>query len=251
MISRQFIADLAIKLQTTELNVAREYCQHLFLSYFYKRTEAEKVLFKGGTALRIIFHSPRFSEDLDFSASNSQAVAVSEINQLIDDGLNDIKAEGIEAKKELNHGTQGETSGGYYAVIKLKMLEFDSELKIQISFRSPDKVVSNNGLIASEFIAPYSIVYLTESILISEKIEALLERKKPRDFFDLYFILKNPNLKDFIPKRKNLKTDLIKTILEAGDFERELKIFLPISYHGILKDFKDRLGREIEMHIAN
>ncbi|NQU83099.1 MAG: nucleotidyl transferase AbiEii/AbiGii toxin family protein [Parcubacteria group bacterium] len=251
MISRQFIADLATKLQTTEPNIAREYCQHLFLSYFYKRTEAEKILFKGGTALRIIFDSPRFSEDLDFSASNSQAVTVSEINQLIDDTLSDIETEGIEAKKEVNAGTKGETSGGYFAIVRLKMLEFDSELKIQISFRSPDKVISNNGLVVGEFIAPYSIVYLTERILISEKIEALLARKKPRDFFDLYFILKDPNLKDFIPKRKNLKTDLIRTISEAGDFERELKIFLPVSHHSLLKDFKDRLDREIEMHIAN
>ncbi len=66
MITRQFITELSTKNQTSEQNVAREYCQHLFLSYLYKRAGAEKLLFKGGTALRVIFKSPRFSEDLDF-----------------------------------------------------------------------------------------------------------------------------------------------------------------------------------------
>lgn len=34
---------------------------------FYQEKEAEAILFKGGTALRLIYQSPRFSEDLDFS----------------------------------------------------------------------------------------------------------------------------------------------------------------------------------------
>ena len=61
MISRQFITDLSTKYQTSEQNIAREYCQHLFLSYLYRLKGGEKMLFKGGTALRIVFQSPRFS----------------------------------------------------------------------------------------------------------------------------------------------------------------------------------------------
>ena len=48
-------------------NIVREYFQHIFLGELYKLPDAEKLLFKGGTALRIIYGSPRFSEDLDFS----------------------------------------------------------------------------------------------------------------------------------------------------------------------------------------
>src|SRR3989344_9199348 len=48
-------------------NIVREYFQHVFLAELYKLPDAEKLLFKGGTALRIIYGSPRFSEDLDFS----------------------------------------------------------------------------------------------------------------------------------------------------------------------------------------
>ncbi len=48
-------------------NIVREYFQHLFLAELYKFPDAGKLLFKGGTALRIVYGSPRFSEDLDFS----------------------------------------------------------------------------------------------------------------------------------------------------------------------------------------
>ncbi|MBN1444929.1 MAG: nucleotidyl transferase AbiEii/AbiGii toxin family protein [Candidatus Omnitrophica bacterium] len=58
---------MALQYKTTEINIAREYVQHLFLSSLYREKSSEKVLFKGGTALRIVFQSPRFSEDLDFS----------------------------------------------------------------------------------------------------------------------------------------------------------------------------------------
>lgn len=250
MISREFIKEIATKFQTSENNIAREYCQHLFLSYLNKLKDSQKLLFKGGTALRIIFQSPRFSEDLDFSAVNSGNITVPEINRLIDDVLLKMLEEGIEVSKNLNPGTDGSTTGGYFAIINIKMLDFSSELQIQISFRSPDQAIGNTTVVENSFVAPYLIHYLDEKILVSEKIEALLSRKKPRDFFDLYFILKNPVLVKNIPARENLKRDILEAIDKSDDFEKELKIFLPISFHPILKDFKERLKKEIEIHIG-
>lgn len=250
MITRQFIAELSTKLQTNETNIAREYCQHIFLSYFYKKQKSDKVLFKGGTALRIVFKSPRFSEDLDFSAINEGTITIAEINQLIDDTLINIRSEGIECEKILNAGTQGETTGGYFAIIKMKMLEFDSEIRLQISFRSPNETISNTALIQNEFIAPYVIIYLKESILVEEKMQALLKRKKSRDFFDLYFILRHNELVKFIPKIPDLKNKLFEIINQEKGLESELKIFLPVGYQTLLKDFKERLQKEIEIHIS-
>ena len=68
MISKETIIALACRYQTSEFpNIVREYFQHVFLSGLYQLPDAEKMLFKGGTALRIIYGSPRFSENLDFS----------------------------------------------------------------------------------------------------------------------------------------------------------------------------------------
>ena len=247
MITRQFITELSTKFQTSEQNIAREYCQHLFLSYLYKKNNSDKMLFKGGTALRIVFNSPRFSEDLDFSSNN---LSVLDINVLIDSTLNDLKNEGIQYEKRVNPGTQGETSGGYFAIISLRLLDFDSEIRIQVSFRNDKLLQSNSTLIQSDFLPPYTIIYLTEKILVKEKIQALIERAKPRDFFDLYFILRNQKLVKFIPKDiLNLKSRIY-SILKNG-WENELKVFLPISYHSILKDFKEKLAAEIETYIPN
>ncbi len=245
MISQQFITELSIKHQTSEQNIEREYCQHLFLSYLYKKKNSEKLLFKGGTALRIVFGSPRFSEDLDFSGYD---LSVGEINDLISSVLVDIGKEGFDFEREVNPGTEGETSGGYYAIIKFKSLEFDSEIRIQVSLRDKKGLRSNSQLIENDFIGPYVIVFLEESVLVKEKVQALLERYKPRDFFDLYFILRSQRLVSCVPKDiKNLKQRIME-ILKNG-WEKELKIFLPASYHHIVKDFKERLIKEVDIHI--
>ena len=51
------------KFQTTTDNVHREYAQHLFLSSLYQIENSNKILFKGGTAYRLAYKSPRFSEE--------------------------------------------------------------------------------------------------------------------------------------------------------------------------------------------
>jgi len=246
MIDRKFITELSTKLQTSEQNIAREYCQHLFLSYLYKKKLSENLLFKGGTALRIVFNSPRFSEDLDFSALND--LSIEDINNLIDAVLIDLKKEGIDCIKTVNTGTQGETTGGYYAVVNLKLLEFDSEIRVQISFRSKDAMQSSSALITNDFIPAYSITYLKEEILVREKVLALTDRAKPRDFFDLYFILKDRRLLSFFPREIPDIKSKIQEILNNG-WEKELKVFLPISYHALLKGLKERLEELIDIHI--
>lgn len=246
MISREFLTELATKYQTSEQNVAREYCQHLFLSYLYQQKAGEKLLFKGGTSLRIIFRSPRFSEDLDFSTYD---LSVADINVIIDEILAKLAKEGIQAKKEVNPGTEGQTSGGYYAIIHLILMEFDSEIRIQVSLRSKEELKSNSVLIENDFITPYTIIYLDESILVREKVLALLDRAKSRDFFDLYFILRNSELVKFVPKDILGLKEKIYDVLVNG-WEKELKVFLPVSHQALLKDFQDRLKREIETHIG-
>ena len=57
-----------IILRTPEPNVAREYVQHVLLASLFGGIKDEvKLAFKGGTALRLLRQSPRFSEDLDFT----------------------------------------------------------------------------------------------------------------------------------------------------------------------------------------
>ncbi|MDI6892404.1 MAG: nucleotidyl transferase AbiEii/AbiGii toxin family protein [Actinomycetota bacterium] len=244
MITQETIKTLATKYQTSECNIAGEYCQHLFLSYFYREKNSEEVLFKGGTALKIIYQSPRFSEDLDFSGFG---ISASSIEQLVESTLLEIEREGIEV--DIKESTK--TSGGYLAIINFSFLGHAVDVQLEISLRRKNETSGIVTLISSDLVPPYTVLQLPEEALVEEKIQALLSRKKPRDFYDLYFILRS---RLPIPSRYKKGHELKKKIMEIIkkgkiDFKRELKLFLPVSHHQILRNFEAALKNEIERYL--
>jgi len=54
-----------LKIDVTQ--VVREFWEVLILKGLFDSPEGKFLIFKGGTALRLVYGSPRFSEDLDFS----------------------------------------------------------------------------------------------------------------------------------------------------------------------------------------
>src|SRR4030067_2724016 len=48
-------------------NVAREYCQARVLQFLQEQGLFRSWIFHGGTALRLLYMLPRYSEDLDFA----------------------------------------------------------------------------------------------------------------------------------------------------------------------------------------
>ncbi len=236
MISISILDELAKRQQTTQLNIRREYVQHVFLSHFYRQTETDAFLFKGGTALRIVFGSPRFSEDLDFSSTLSKTKNIEEavINTLKEIEREGIQTEIIEAK---------ETTGGYLAEILFKLGSEQINILLQISKRNP-KDIGEVATITSGFIPAYIVVLLDRKRLVAEKIQALFTRAKPRDFYDLYFLIRSNLLEQeekelLVKAKKKLATTSI-------NFEQELKQFLPKSHWLIIRNFKVSLEREIE-----
>src|SRR5581483_9392999 len=128
MISNASIQELAHKSQTTELNVRREYVQHLFLAYFYQQPQTDKIYFKGGTALRMLYDSQRFSEHLDFSSS---LTAIHPIEQAVLGTLAEIARENIHP--DLNESKR--TSGGYLAIITFQLQVVTVSLQLDVSLR--------------------------------------------------------------------------------------------------------------------
>ena len=54
-----------------------------------------------------------------------------------------------------------------------------------------------------------------------------------------------------LEKGYNTSDEIAKNLnVPVGIIENELKIFLPVSYQALLKDFKERLQKEIEIHIS-
>ena len=245
MIEKRQVQELAGNWQTTIDNVAREYFQQLFLSRLYQENGSDGLLFKGGTALRIIWHSPRFSEDLDFTGVN---ITVKGIETLIEGARAKIEMEGIQTGIIESKSA----SGGYLAIFQFETNEYKSRIQIEVSLRPGKKGSGEAALIQSDLVVPYTLIHLKEEILIAEKIQACLTRGKSRDFYDLYFILRGRMaFKEAFIQDKQLKAKILKVVKSGKlDFKLELKAFLPVSQHIIIKGFPKILVAEIERNLA-
>lgn len=241
MLTLENLNEFTRKFQTIPKNIVREYIQHLFLSRLYKISEAEKLLFKGGTALKIIYGSPRFSEDLDFTGRN--IFQCREIDELFIIALSEIEKIGI----KISFKEAKPTTGGYLGVISYELLGIFGDMKFEISLRK-GKITSEVSTIISDYVPAYTVIHLSAAEIVKGKTAALLARKKPRDYYDLYFFLRHPELNKFVDK-KNLSKVL--TILEKEeiDFKKEFSILLPASHQMILKDFKNVLKGEMEKYL--
>lgn len=250
MISKELLQKLAIRYQTGVFpNIIREYFQHVFLSELYKLPAADNLLFKGGTALRIIYGSPRFSEDLDFSAFT---VDDQTLKKLVEDLFVSVlvKIEQMGIKVEIGEKSD-RTSGGYFGIATFNILDYQPVgVEINISARNGREMKGEVDSVANDFVPTYTLLHLPQDELVEEKIfGALLERKKPRDFYDLYFIMRRNMLSaDHKARLKNTKDSII-TDAKGIDFRGELGAFLPADQQAIIRDFQRALEAEINRQI--
>jgi predicted nucleotidyltransferase component of viral defense system len=239
MLSLENLKEFTKKFQTSEKNIVREYFQHLFLASLYKLPAAEKLLFKGGTALRFIYGSPRFSEDLDFTGWNIYCHKI--IDEIFINTLSEIEKQGIKT----SFREAKPTSGGYLGIVHYELYDFITDMKFEISLRSGKELTREITTIVNDYTPPYTICHLSGKDIVKEKVRALLSRKKPRDYYDLYFLLRHPELHKFVEKT-SLKKALENLEKEKINFKKELSVLLPISHQIILKNFKSNLIREIK-----
>ena len=239
-------------------NIVREYVQHLFLTELYQLPGSEKLLFKGGTALRIVYNSPRFSEDLDFSLFG---VAHNEIKSFVEHLFVSVlaKIEGTGIKIEISNKSTP-TSGGYVGLATLHTEGYAPiNIEINISSRNGDNVQGEVDSITNNFVptytlyhfpSTYSVAYtlyhLPQEKLVDEKVfGALIERKKPRDYYDLYFMMR----KGMLSVDQKGRLALIKEEIISGskqiNFQSELGTFLPVGQQAIIRDFSQTLEREM------
>ena len=240
MIEKYFLENLAIKNETSFRNILREYCQHLFLAEFYKKPLSEKFLFKGGTALRLLFGSPRFSEDIDFSATKN-SISYEKILEevLVNLSSENIKIDLLESKP---------TSGGHLAIISFFLLGERIELRNEISFRPKGVLEREMVVVASQIVPTYKVYALSKELMVREKVEALMARQKARDFFDLYFILRKEELRQVLKLNRGQRGKIIFQLenQEKTEIRKELKRLLPKSFWHVIKDLPAVLRREIE-----
>lgn len=239
MISRSQIKEFSASWQTQELSVAREYVQHVLLDILFQTKGVEaKLAFKGGTALRLLRNSPRFSEDLDFTGW----VKAYHVGEWLKQTAKEAARQGLDFKMPESN----ETSGGWFALMDTQVHDWPVRIEWNVSLRASGKAAPHETmLVTSPLWTSYSVTALETDEMVSEKIQALLRRKAPRDFYDLYFLMRaRLGIKRIVTARADLLRETAKLNVKA--VERELKEFLPRSQLAIAKQLRELLTREVE-----
>lgn len=246
MITKEQIDDLSELYQIDGFTIAREYLQLVFLSYLYGMGQGSRVYFKGGTAIRFLFGSPRFSEGLDFSTTYTKEQIVEIISRLEQKMRKELP--GLKITQAYS-GERGVRFG-----MKYQFADFKYPSVIRLDFNRVkqirDKAVSP---LLTEFpVMIFPLVsHLSGEEILTEKIRALATRAKGRDFFDVWFMLKKGILlKENLLKLKFEevgriygKEALLKKIKSypQNKLDRDLSRFLPKSQRKIISLLKASL----------
>lgn len=246
MITKEQISELAKRWKIDHFSILREYVQTLFLFHLFNLKDSENIYFKGGTALRLLFNSFRFSEDLDFSSTlSAKPLSLLLENALF--GLNrelgDVTMAPLEVKKH-----------GLVSRIKFIAQDLTHPLSIHLEVSLREKpLLPSTGLLETLYpIAPYPVIrHLGWEEILAEKIRACLIRAKSRDLFDIWFLLTKDialnwdmvNQKMAYYHRRASLDELIARIenLNPWDFVKDLAQFLPSTQRPLLKELKSNL----------
>ncbi len=196
MITEEQISFLAKKEKIHRSIVFREYIQLLFLQEFYSYKQSKKIFFKGGTALRLICQSPRFSEDLDFTVEMPEKKFLEFLKKIFKSLSSKIGAN-FKEKKTL-------AGKRFLMSVKPSFLSSAAFVKLDFSFREkviePKKSVIKTNL---PILFTSYVYHLSKQEIFAEKIRALATRAKGRDLYDLWFLLeKGASFNEGLVKKK-------------------------------------------------
>jgi predicted nucleotidyltransferase component of viral defense system len=246
MITTEQISELAKRWKIDQFSILREYVQTLFLFHLFNLKDSEDVYFKGGTSIRLLLNSFRFSEDLDFSST----LDVKPLSRLLENTLS---------------GLSRELSNISMAPLKLKRHSLVSRIKftvqelvhplsvhLEVSLREKP-IMPQSGVLETLYpISPYPIIrHLGWEEILAEKIRACLIRAKSRDLFDIWYLLskETPLNWDLVNKKMAYYNkvvqpqELINRIERLGplDVVKDLAKFLPATHRSMLKGLKSSL----------
>jgi len=139
-----------------------------------KSEAGSQIAFKGGTALRLFYNLPRFSEDIDYDfLSGMQADRLFNIIQ------------NVFQRKKWDITDAAVKFHTVLLELRFPGPERNFHVKIEISTRKKDldtTILSLRGV---------AILTLEPSFLMTEKLLTFIERQAGRDIFDAWFILQN------------------------------------------------------------
>lgn len=181
----------------------RDYCIAWFLVGLSRSTLRNKLVFKGGTALRRChFSEYRFSEDLDFTLL--QTLFFEELKQELEPIYDEVKrASNITFRFSRPDSTTHQNSYTFYLMYEgplpvtstPKEIKVDITIKEKICYASEELAVIKNCDEFTDFPEGEKILVYSLCEIASEKTVALLDRARtePRDLYDLWYLIEQSN----------------------------------------------------------
>jgi len=250
MITKTQAQQLANKLQIDQFTIYREYLQVVILNLLYGLGNSEDLIFKDGTALRLIYGSPRFSEDLDFTAYCQPKKVKKILSYLLK-----------QIKKEIPnvYFKYLDSLAGLQAkfLLPLAVSTQDLSVKMDFSFRSKVENIRQAVVKTSLPVASFSLLQvMAKEEILAEKICAICTRSQGRDIYDFWWLLNSGASfkKDLIAEKLKvfgLNYDLgliVERIEKYPDKKlfQDLNKFLPLPDRKILPHLKQFLLEKLK-----
>lgn len=181
-------------------NILREYLQCRFLEILFKLKDSHKLVFVGGTSLRLLRNMDRFSEDLDF---DNFGLTENQLKHLLEKTINQLKKEGFLIETSFKKPKAVNS-------LKIKFLEILAQLKITNNFKEklmiefdcakPKNKYQTEVALLNRFGVVQKIPTYPQETLLAHKLLAIKGRRRMlvRDFYDTAWLLARkvrPNLK--------------------------------------------------------
>ena len=208
--------------------VEKDYFQDLILLFISRNNN--RIVFKGGTSLFKLYDLARFSDDLDFTGNVDENFIYNAKRFLSNFGYESYtKTLDSRAGTSFNIFIKGPLFNG--------KPESQCRIAIDISNRNDLYLGFQTRLYESKYnvFPEFNIFSMDINEILAEKTRALIIRKKPRDLFDVFFLLRRGiNIDyDLISKKlsyynKNFdKEDVMKSIeIIRPVWKKELKPFV-------------------------
>jgi predicted nucleotidyltransferase component of viral defense system len=178
------------KLHAFKTNILKEYLQYKILDIIFSTPYAQKLVFLGGTSIRIIYNSSRFSEDLDFDNLGLTQADFKKISQIIKHQL-ELDGYTVEIKNVFK--------GAYHCYIKFPGILFHNNLSgfkeekilIQLDTEPQKYKYTADKYLLNKFGFFRYLNVTPIDLLLAQKICTIFTRKrtKGRDFFDVVFLM--------------------------------------------------------------
>ncbi len=188
MIRKDELAKAAESKRLSLENAEKDYFLELLLFSIYGEF-GDILVLKGGTSLYKIYNLNRFSEDLDFTLNRRRFDADKFVKKI----SASIRLLEIESKADIER---------YRNEINIKLILkgplYDGRkeslclISLNISLRERVVKEAKKELIIPQYreIPAFEVFAMDQQEIFAEKIRAILTRTKPRDVYDLWFLLK-------------------------------------------------------------